>query len=238
MTSNTQANLFTRVPRSIEKTWSRRIVDTETLSPVFDSQEHVLSPVESVSLSIIFTEKACEEPIVLTEIDDKIDDRMLFIQQQKRLYSNLETAIQSAITNYTGELAEIARKRGLQTVEVPSKRSTTYAMANRPSDSPSDPNRLDNRREQHFDPGYHSEPAVEPRVRTITPSDLIAPNDSASVRNGNKPSHPGLNVDQLATLITNVLKSEKFARDESQSKRGHRRTRSKARSVMTYIAGS
>jgi hypothetical protein len=245
MTSNTQAGLFTRVPSRIEKTWRAQLISTTNPSERLEQVNYVHSPVESICLDIHFSSTATSATPIFTEVDDTTNDRMSFIQQQKRLFGDLESAIQSVIDKYSRELIEVARNQGLPTVEVPCKRSTAYTVA-KESTAPIIPrSRLDDIGERH--PYYRSPspPTVISRVRTLAPSDDIRPMDSASVRGGTTTfSTPegSFNLSQLAKILQETMNASDRGRDRRRSRKerskSRRRSTSRARTVMSYATGT
>lgn len=241
--TNTQAGIFTRVPRQITKTWTRKLVSSRGDTLEHPPNQYVHSPVESIQFSVNFTSVATDAPTVFHETDDVSNDRMPFLQQQRKLYNDIESAVQSIIDRYAGELTEVARRQGVSAVEIPGKRSTRYSMEPQTPEASPPRSRLDHFRERDSDHVGDYAPSTVSRVKTITPSDIITPFDSMSNADEVRSVGGSFHLDQLAKVVAEMSRNDKAERRANRRRyrntsSNRSRSRSRARTVMNYAAGT
>lgn len=234
MTSNTHAGIFTRIPHRINKKWERKIITLTGDSLDLPSSRHVLSPIESVDLNIVFSTRAAADQEKFDETDDISNDRMSFVQQQKQLFSDLESAVQKIVSEYSSELVRLAESKGFSTVEIPSKRTTAYYMAPSSASTYGDRSTVSDYREPDFDYSSRNSRTAGSRVETIAPSDAIDFNDVQTITG--RMSGRTATAENFARVIRDQVIADMRKTERQNERKSRKRSASKPRTIVSIAS--
>jgi hypothetical protein len=142
---NSHTNIFTRIPKTVEKKWTTKRVsiraNTELQSDDIKSEE---SMIESVTLTVRFNPLLQHKIEHLTEEDDISFDLIDGWQETRKEWAELEESVEAAILNFTERNVRRAASEGTAVIETLGKKNISYICAST-KDSGKQLNRESNR---------------------------------------------------------------------------------------------
>lgn len=226
---DTHTAIFTRIPRTISKSWSGRPISSKTLLPVeFTDYHHESSIITRIDLKVEFNTLLAKAQSLLGNESDAGNDKILAWKEARLDFANLEQAISDVISKIVIRAGERCRSRQTSTLDGLTLTDTRFEMANENLVVP------DESTSQWRDD--------QSRIRSVAFSDVstiqgktILPDDSASVAVHRSPQSDPQQVSLnrvIEMLAATALNAQRPARDERSERHRNRRSRSKSRSRL------
>jgi hypothetical protein len=116
---NTHTNVFTRIPKTLKKTWRTEIlaVDKNEIAVQRDSK-HEFSILDSVELNVKFNELLIDGETKLDRISDKSFDAITVWQEARKDWASLEVAVESIIDEFITRARDRALSNGTKSIDV------------------------------------------------------------------------------------------------------------------------
>lgn len=201
---NTHTGVFTRIPEYIEKEWTNKPVSTQKEAPpgFHNSTLHMTNALTSVTVIAKYDSALnSSEATEYDENDDDENDMVELWKQQRKLWAELEHAVNNVLQEYAYAQIAMARDKKMRSVDVPLKRKTRAGTLR-------DTETLDEPRTQTCAaPINHNTERAE-EMTTVSRVRTVAPGDSVSQ----------IGVDDMARIIRDSVRSVRRERQRESTR--------------------
>jgi hypothetical protein len=213
---DTHTEIFTRIPSSITKSWTKQPVSSTDLRPVDRiSRNHEISLIDRVSLTIKFDNFLAEGHGVLNNESDSSYDRILAWQETRKDWAALETSISKTVDEFVQRAQSRMIGRAAGTLDSLTRTYTEFELSD--ESQPTYPTTV-----TAGQSSAASRSVAFSDVHTLD-STTIHPHDSPSAYNESST----LTMDQIADMIYRMKASNQ--QTHAPKSRGRHRSRSRQR---------
>jgi hypothetical protein len=198
--SNTHTQIFTRIPKRIEKTWTTTPVSVQTSVKVPSaSHRHEHSILNGISLIADFNELLNLAEETLTDETDKKCDRIQAWQEARKDWVALESAIEAAVNTFVERARMRSASNNMLTVDVLANKKSKFVLHRERLESIDEDVKVES-----------VQPAYSTRAHTVVDSGAmtIRPGDSVSA----------IGTESIEHMIQTALQS---MMNKSRSSTGH-----------------